>query len=92
MADYTTFVAAFPEFAGADEPFVTAKMGEATRELDVTLWGALFDDGVYKLTAQKLAKSPYGNSAKLSTTNGRTVYDEELDRLRRFIASGRGIT
>lgn len=92
MADVPTFLAGYPEFQGADPTLVTAKMAEAQRALDPTQWGLLSDDGIYLLTAQKLSRSPWGNSAKLSTTDGRTVYDDDLDRMRQDVSSGYRVT
>ncbi len=88
MADWTTFIARFPEFAGCDVAIGTPKLLEATRQISVPRWGALSDDGIYLLTAQKLARAPFGNAAKLSTTDGKTVYDDELERLRMDVSSG----
>lgn len=88
MADWTTFISRFPEFAGSDPTIGAAKLSEATRQINVPLWGALSDDGIYLLTAQKLARLPFGNSAKLSTADGTTVYDDELMRLRMDVSSG----
>lgn len=91
-ADYTTFVAAYPEFAGTAEELVKRKLEEAVRQLEPTAWGTLLDDGTYLLAAQKLARTPFGNAAKLSATDGRTVYDAELDRMRQDVASGYRVT
>ncbi len=88
MATIAAFFVAYPEFQGTAEELVTAKMAEATRQLDVVQWDTLADDGIYLLTAQKLARTPFGNSAKLSTKDGTTIYDAELDELRGFVASG----
>lgn len=88
MATWTEFAQRYPEFSGLDAAIGTPKLAEAARQINVALWGALSDDGIYLLTAQKLARSPFGNSAKLSTTNGTTVYDDELMRLRQDVSSG----
>lgn len=88
MADWNTFIQRFPEFSGGDATIGALKLAEATRQISVPLWGPLSDDGIYLLTAQKLAKTPMGNAAKLSTTNGTTVYDDELMRLRADVSSG----
>lgn len=92
MADWNTFIARFPEFAGNDPALGALKLAEATRQINVPLWGALADDGIYQLTAQKLAKTPWGNSSKLSTADGTTVYDDELLRLRADVSSGFRVT
>ena len=92
MADPTTFLGSYPEFGGTDPALVQAKMSEAERQIDLTIAGTLSDDLIYLLTAQKLARTPFGNDAKLSTMDGTTVYDAELYTLRSFIASGYRIT
>jgi hypothetical protein len=92
MADITTFTGSFPEFAGTDPVLLQAKMNEATRQIDLTIAGALSDDIIYLLTAQKLARTPFGNNAKLSTMDGSTVYDAELAELRSYISSGYRLT
>lgn len=89
---YRDFIQRFPEFAGADEAMINAKLAEATRQVDPTMTDPPLTDLIYQLTAQKLAKTPFGNTAKLSTNGGGTVYDDELDRLRADAARGLGIT
>ena len=88
MADSATFLVSYPEFSDTNPDLVTAKMEEAVRQLDPTVFGATLDDATYLLTAQKLAKMPMGNAALIDATTGRTVYDEELLRLRREATSG----
>ncbi len=90
-ADYTTFVTGYPEFEGTNRELVTQKMAEAVLQLDGPTWGTWYDLGVYLLTAQKLARSPFGNSAKLKS-DGSTVYDAELERLTAAVASGYRVT
>lgn len=88
MADYATFIAEFPEFAAVDSALVSAKLARAVLELDSVSWDTLYDQGVYLLTAQKLAKSPSGNTSKLMNKDGSTVYDDDLDLLRTMVAGG----
>ena len=88
MADYATFVAEYPEFAATDQALVMAKLNRAIGELDSVVWGTLFDNGVYLLTAQKLAKMPSGNTSKLVSKDGSTVYDDDLDLLRAIVVGG----
>ncbi len=90
--DWPTFIARRPEFAGYDATMGALVIVEATRQIDATLWGPLADDGISLLAAQKLAKEPSGNSAKLVNQDGSTVYDMELDRLRMDVSGGYRVT
>lgn len=81
MADLTTFLTRFPEFAQIDPVFGQSKLDEATRQLDPTIFLTTSDDAIYLLAAKKLALSPSGNTGKLVNKDGSTVYDAELDRL-----------
>lgn len=92
MADYTTFVAGFPEFQDTNRELVTQKLNEAILQLDAPTFGTFFDSAVYLFTAQKLAKSPFGNAAKLVSKDGSTVYDAELELLRAAVVSGYRVT
>lgn len=91
-ATLATFQAGFPEFASGDPVLIQAKLNEASRQIDLVGAGALADDFVYLLTAQKLAKLPSGNTSKLVNKDGSTVYDDDLARIRRDVSSGLGIT
>lgn len=92
MADWSTFTSLYSEFAGTDPALGALKLAEATAQISVPIWGTLADAGIYLLLAQKLARSPMGNAAKLSTTGGKTVYDDELNRLRMDVSSGIRLT
>lgn len=80
-ATYTQFIVEFPEFAAVDASLVTAKLNAAILEVDTSSCGTLSDQITYYKTARKLAKMPSGNTSKLTEDDGRTVYDDELDRL-----------
>ena len=62
MADWNTFITRYPEFAGTDPAIGTPKLLEATRQINVPQWADLAEDGIYLLTAQKLARTPMGNA------------------------------
>lgn len=81
MADYNTFVAGFPEFLGDDPALVNAKLNLAIAEVDAGACGTLADAIIYYKTAQSLALMPSGNTSKLSSSDGRTVYDAKLRSL-----------
>jgi hypothetical protein len=53
------------EFASAGAQLVKSAMDEATRELDATAWGNVYDTALSLLTAHKLWSSPFGASMRL---------------------------
>lgn len=81
MADYSTFVGAFPEFIGVDQALVTAKLNLSISEVDAGACGTLADAIIYYKTAQALALMPSGNTSKLRNDDGSTVYDKKLRSL-----------
>jgi hypothetical protein len=86
-----SFLASFPEFSECDVAVVDAKLAEASRRIDTTVWEQWSDDGHGQLTAHLLANSPLGNSAKLQAKGGKdpkTVYEGEFNRLQRMVACG----
>lgn len=87
------FVAAFPEFSEVDAPVIDAKLAEAQRRIDPSVWLQWENDGHGQLTAHLLANSPLGNAAKLQPNNGpKTVYEGEFNRLQTMVAAGRRST
>ena len=83
-----TFKIRFPEFSDADVPLVSQKLDQASRGMDATVWGDLFDDGQAQKAAHLLALSPYGQQSGLrmgAGANQRTVYQEEFDKLERRV-------
>ena len=88
MADWATFILKYDEFAGYDATAGAAMLADSVAQINAAVWGTLADQGVYLLTAQRLAKKPGGNTAKLVNKDGTTVYDDELDRLRADVVGG----
>jgi hypothetical protein len=91
--DLATFRISFPEFAGADDPFVQAWLDRAEARCGVARWGAKRDDGIFFLAAHLMAVSPWGNSAKLITSPKekgyqRTTYGLEYWTLALSISAG----
>lgn len=86
------FVTQFPEFEGVETALLDAVLAAAALEVDVEVWGAKASQGIAYKAARKLALSPLGNTAKLVNKDGSTVYDRELDRLVRQVASGFRVT
>ena len=90
MLSRAAFLASFPEFSEVDAATIDARLAEAWRRIDPTVWGALADDGHGQLTAHLLANSPLGNAAKLSAKGDapKTVYEGEYRRLQRTVTAG----
>lgn len=84
----TTFRASFPEFTSAQTAYIEAKLAEAARQIDQTLWGDKAIDGHGYLSAHLMALSPFGNTAKLVNADGSTTYDGHYQRLLRIVTSG----
>jgi len=83
-----TFKAAFPEFSQLGDPVVDAKLAQAARQMDETVWGAKYDDGQGQKAAHLLALSPEAQEAGLrmgSGANQRTVYQAEFERLEQLV-------
>ncbi len=90
MHTRTTFLESFPEFSEVDTAVVDAKLAEAARRIDPTVWGDWEDDGHGQLTAHLLANNPLGNGAKLVAKGDKpkTVYEGEFNRLQKMVTAG----
>ncbi len=90
MHTRTTFLVSFPEFSEVDTAVVDAKLAEASRRIDASVWGDWENDGHGQLTAHLLANSPLGNAAKLVAKGDgpKTVYEGEYRRLVRMVGAG----
>jgi hypothetical protein len=99
VAAFKTF---FPEFAitgdaakiAARDAMIQLYIDDATTEIG-DYWKDVCgrdwtDKGVKYLAAHKLAISPFGLNAKLSSKEGKSVYGEEYMRLSRIVSFGRG--
>ena len=83
------FLIAFPEFSNTDTSYLDAKLAEAGRSIDRTVWNVkLADDGQGNLCAHLLAISPYGNTAKMVAKDGTTTYGKEHKRLLGIATAG----
>lgn len=86
-------MARYAEFADgrADTAQVAACLAEAQRRLDEPTWGAIYEDGVYALTAHLLATSPWGQHARLEP-GATSTYEAEFLRMQRSVALGPVVT
>lgn len=83
-----SFRVAFPEFEGADDSLVQAKLDEAVLALDERVFGARFDEAVRYRAAHTLAISPFGQNARLVAKDGSTTYGTQFDAVCRACAGG----
>lgn len=82
------FLASYPEFAVIDteEPtIVPAKLAEAEGAVS-DMWEGRRDEIVGLETAHRLAITPFGRNAKLSSSMGKSTYGEQLKQRRRAFA------
>jgi hypothetical protein len=78
----------FPEFEGASDSLVQAKLDEAALALDERVFGARFDEAVRYLAAHRLALSPFGQTARMVAKDGSTTYGETYAGVQRACAGG----
>ncbi len=78
-----TFKAHFPEFADARAPddLIAAKLDEADNQTNSETWGDLLDQGILYLAAHLLATSPFGQQARLASSDATSTYGNRYDRL-----------
>ena len=89
----TNFRARLPEFSLVPDGMVLAALDDAASETDVAIWNALhYESAVRWLAAHKLALSPFGKSAKLSTDTNTTTYETHLRTLRDLNCTGFRVT
>ena len=48
------FILEYPVFDGKDQGVITRQLNKAMRQVDAKVWGKLYEDGVYALTAHLL--------------------------------------
>lgn len=86
--DVSTFCTQFPELANAGEPMLQAFLDAADLEIDRKIWGAKADQGQAYLAAHKLTLSPWGQNARLVSTDGKTTYAVHFESLQMQVTSG----
>ena len=88
-----TFLTRFPEFADELEDggkeIITLTLAAAESELNPRIWGALFEEGVLYLTADKLMRSRLGESLRdQENPAAPSIYASEFERLSRIASMG----
>ena len=81
------FLVQFPEFLGAPEALVDAKLAFAGERTDAAVWGTLHTQGVMQRAADLLAKSPFAREMRL-VVDGKSVYEDDLKAMIRRVAVG----
>lgn len=86
-----TFLARFPEFAEeprqGDREVIASTLKAAEQELNPTLWGELFSEGILYLAADKLTRTAVGERFRPEGAET-SVYGQEFERLCRVISMG----
>ncbi len=82
------FLVEHPEFTGAGNTLIQAKLDLAALRTDATTWGTKWRAGVILRAAVLLAKSPHGRKMRLAKEDGSTVYDDDLRTMVRTVAAG----
>lgn len=78
-----------PEFRDLTDPQLASALERAERRISETTFPADVRDDVVALEAARLiADSPFGQQAKLQLKDGRTIYDKELERMKRSYSMG----
>jgi hypothetical protein len=79
----------FPQFAKTDLGLIAACLAEAEGIVNRTAWGSRADAGVMNYAAHLVSQNPLGESARMKKRDdGRTVYLDTYDRLRKFAFRG----
>lgn len=84
----SSFKVQYPEFANADTALLQATLDDAVKLCPAVPWGDKQDMGVMRQTAALLARSPFARGMELQMVNDRTVYEIDLERLRRIVCVG----
>ncbi len=76
------FRARLPEFDRVPDGMILAAISDAMDETDASVWlPAHYESAVRYLAAHKIALSPWGKGAKLSTEKGGSTYLDHRNRL-----------
>ena len=78
--DVATFKVIFPEFTDAGDTMLALYIQDASQRVN-PVFGTLFDRAHAVMTARMLARTPFGQQARLVSKTGRSTYDDEWDNL-----------
>lgn len=74
-----SFKEMYSDFAATPDALVTKWITKAYETLDPDVFGIHLDNAAGAWTADKLARHPGGNTAKLVAKDGSTVYGDEFE-------------
>lgn len=83
------FDARFPEFAGRPDALLESTIAAATARCHADTWGTDRDEGVLYLTADLLARSPFGREMRMVLKDGTTAYTSTYRQLLVSATAGR---
>lgn len=83
-----SFMQRYPEFATMDAALVTSAIAEATAYVDPALAPIDADRGIGLKTADILALSPFGQTARMQSKDGSTTYGKQFAEWARVRAGG----
>lgn len=82
----------FPEFRTAPDGLVTRVLGEATRSIDDSVYGAQTDDAIGYLAADLLVTSPFGKNQRLEDDKSESTYRKSYLAIRKQCVLLIGVT
>jgi hypothetical protein len=88
----STFRTKHPEFEKASDSLIQATLDSAEDMLDADIFGNQFDSAHEYLTAHLLALSPFGRNAKLTSKDGRSVYQDTWEMIKYSRTQGFRVT
>lgn len=81
----TRFLVRYPQFKSAGSPLIQASLTEAALFVEPAIYGAKTDYAIGLFAAQQLARSPWGQTQRLSDDESKTIYDDAIDELKKTI-------
>jgi hypothetical protein len=81
------FRAQFPELVSAPDALVDSCIALAANHI-TTNWGNKADEAHLYYAAHLLATSPYGQAARLSSSEGKSTYGDHYERLQWQVGCG----
>ena len=82
----TSLRARYPEFDDAPDALLTACITQAENEVNETVWGDNYDEGVLLLACEKAVTSSHAHEMQ-SEGEGESLYMREYKRIQRIVGS-----
>jgi hypothetical protein len=81
----TAFLERYPQFRQAGQTLIEACLADAALMVNPDVYGDKADYATGLFAAQMLAASPYGMSMRLEDDKSKTIFDAEVERLKRAV-------